>query len=223
MRTQATFLVANHFKAVIVVELAKCHLGRSHVVHGLLAQEKQQQPCSVTVDKAAAGSHVGHQIWVSLLCQRTTIPAFRRRARRTGEPQLRGHIELSEPVDLMRSRILGGWGTAGDPGTSAQLLSPLWRHEAMEFDLGESEVSSEGDDKIMLTRILVLSQHEQLGVLQRSMRVMSIFKMFENMIRSKHISVTFEMSEKSWAACNVTQPVPSHYKAPILKRIATHR
>ncbi|KAJ7721964.1 hypothetical protein DFH07DRAFT_295153 [Mycena maculata] len=98
---------------------------------------------------------------------------------READLELRGQIELPDPADLARSRFLGGWGTAGDPGASAQLLSPPRRREAAEFDSGESEVSSEGEDEITLARILVPSRHERPGALERSRSVRSLRRCLE--------------------------------------------
>ncbi|KAJ7039817.1 hypothetical protein C8F04DRAFT_1084965 [Mycena alexandri] len=98
---------------------------------------------------------------------------------READLDLRGHIELPDQteLDLARSRFLGGWGI--NSGASAQLLSPPRRRDAPEFDSGESDASSEGEDEITLARILVPSRHAGLPPMERSRSVRSLRRCLE--------------------------------------------
>ncbi|KAJ7512023.1 hypothetical protein B0H11DRAFT_471588 [Mycena galericulata] len=103
---------------------------------------------------------------------------------READLELRGQIELPSADDLARSRYLGGWGTASagvNAGASAHLLSPPRRRErdAGELDSAESEASSDGEEEITLARILVPSQREQPGALERSRSVRSLRRCLE--------------------------------------------
>ncbi|KAJ7136061.1 hypothetical protein C8R44DRAFT_869747 [Mycena epipterygia] len=96
---------------------------------------------------------------------------------READLDLRGQFEIPEPDDLARSRFLGGWGTSA--AASAQLLSPPRRRETSEFDSGESDVSSEGEEEITLARILVPSRHERPTPMERSRSVRSLRRCLE--------------------------------------------